>query len=162
MATSSKTPTIKEIEKRMDVLTQTVCRCKGAKLMDGVIVSRCVTCGKWFPCFGPKALNGGHFIPRGCRITRWEFANVYPQCRHDNCFKDGAYIEYSRYMMKNHPEDYEKLITLFEQHKKGIAPKLSVVEKQALYNYWLKKGRELEEKTSLKLFPKSWDYVNIK
>ena len=51
---------------------------------------------------------------------------------------------------------------LFDQHKKGTAPKLSVIEKQALYNSWLLKGRKLEEKTSLKLFPKSWDYVNIK
>ena len=53
-------------------------------------------------------------------------------------------------------------MNLFDEHKKGIAPKLTVLEKYALYNYWLKKGRELEEKTSLKLFPKSWDYVNIK
>lgn len=156
-----KSPTLKEQEKRMDALCQTVCRCKGAELRDGVIMSRCVTCGKWCPCFGKGSIQGGHFIPRGCRITRWEFNNVYPQCDRCNGFLGGNYIMYSRFMQKKHPEDYEGLMTLFEQHKLGKAPKLSVVERRALYNSWLYKGRKLEEKVGEKLFPKSWDYVNM-
>lgn len=68
---------------------------------------------------------------------------------------------YSRWMMKHYPEEYESLMNLFDEHKKGNAPKLTVIEKRALYNSWLKKGRELEELTSLKLFPKTWDYVNM-
>lgn len=82
-------------------------------------------------------------------------------CARCNGFLNGNYIMYSRYIMRK-PAEYEGLMNLFDEHKKGIAPKLTVLEKYALYNYWLKKGRELEEKTSLKLFPKSWDYVNIK
>lgn len=83
-----------------------------------------------------------------------------PRC---NGFLNGNYLEYSRYMIRRYGLDkWEQLMDLFDQHKKGTAPKLSVIEKQTLYNSWLKKGRELEEKTSLKLFPKSWDYVNIK
>lgn len=157
-----KSLTVKEIDKRLDALVQTVCRCKGAELKDGVIVTHCVTCGKLCPCFGKNCIQGGHFIPRGCRCTRWLYENVYPQCNRCNGFLAGNYIMYSRYMQKKHPKDYEKLITMFEKHKLGSAPKLSVIEKQALYNSWLLKGRKLEEKTSLKLFPKSWDYVNIK
>lgn len=68
---------------------------------------------------------------------------------------------YSRWMMKTHPEEYEQLMNLFDKHKKGAAPKLTVLEVRALYNSWLKKGRELEEKTGLKLFPKSWNYVIV-
>lgn len=155
-----KKPTTNELSKRLDVLAQTVCRCKGAVESGGVWYAQCVTCGKWFPCFGPKAINGGHFIPRGCRITRWDESNIFPQCRHDNCFKDGAYIEYSRFMQKNYPEEYEGLIALYEAHKRGSAPVITIMEKKAMYNSWLKKGRDLEEKTRLKLFPKSWGYVD--
>ena len=86
---------------------------------------------------------------------------AHHNCARCNGFLNGNYIMYSRYIMRK-PAEYEGLMDLFDQHKKGTAPKLSVVEKQSLYNSWLKKGRELEEKTSLKLFPKSWDYVNIK
>ena len=80
MATSSKTPTIKEIEKRLDVLTQTVQRCEGMRQVNGVWVSTCVTCGRVLPCFGPNCMQGGHAIPRGCRITRWLPEVVHCQC----------------------------------------------------------------------------------
>ena len=156
-----KTPTVKDIDKRLDVLVQTVCRCKGAELLNGVIVARCVTCGKKYPCFGKDCIQGGHFIPRGCRCTRWLYENVYPQCSRCNGFLGGNYIMYSRYMQKKHPDDYEKLITMFEKHKLGRAPKLTAIEKRALYNSWLAKGRKLEEKSYEKLFPKSWDYIKM-
>ncbi len=156
-----KTLTIKEIDKRLDTLVQTVCRCKGAYLKDGVIVNKCVTCGRVCPCFGKGCMQGGHFIPRGCRITRWEFVNVNPQCDRCNGFLNGNYIMYSRYMQKKFPKEYEELLLLFDQHKLGEAPKYSVVEKRALYNSWLHKGRLLEKKIGEKLFPKTWDYITM-
>ena len=162
MATSSKTPTIKELEKRLDALVQTVQRCEGMRQMNGEWVSTCVTCGRVLPIIGPNCMQGGHYVPRGCRITRWVAENVHPQCPRCNGFLNGNYLFYARWMRKHHEEEEEQLMDLFDQHKKGTAPKLSVIEKQALYNSWLLKGRKLEEKTSLKLFPKSWDYVNIK
>ena len=87
---------------------------------------------------------------------------AHHNCPRCNGFLNGNYLFYARWMRKHHEEEEEQLMDLFDQHKKGTAPKLSVIEKQALYNSWLLKGRKLEEKTSLKLFPKSWDYVNIK
>lgn len=80
MATSSKTPTIKEIEKRLDTLVQTVQRAEGCKLIDGEWKSKCVTCGRVLPIAGKNCMQGGHFIPRGCKSTRWIAANVHPQC----------------------------------------------------------------------------------
>lgn len=80
MATSSKIPTIKEIEKRLDVLVQTVQRCEGMRQVNGVWVSTCVTCGRVLPCFGKNCMQGGHAIPRGCRVTRWLPEVVHCQC----------------------------------------------------------------------------------
>jgi hypothetical protein len=160
MGCSSKT-TIKDIAKRLDTLVQTVQRSEGCFICGTEWCSKCVTCGKTLPITGKTAMQGGHFIPRGCRITRWEAMNVHPQCSRCNGFLDGNYIMYSRWMMKTHPEEYEQLMSLFDKHKKGTAPKLTVMEVRALYNSWLKKGRELEAKTGLKLFPKSWNYVIV-
>lgn len=80
MVTSSKTPTIKEIERRLDALVQTVQRAEGCKLIDGEWKSKCVTCGRVLPIAGKNCMQGGHFIPRGCKSTRWIAANVHPQC----------------------------------------------------------------------------------
>lgn len=161
MATSSKTPTSKDIDKRLDTLVQTVQRAEGAKCINGVWHSKCVTCGRVCPITGKNCMQGGHFIPRGCRCTRWLGQNVHPQCTRCNGFLNGNYIMYSRWMQQRSQDDYEHLLTLFGDHKLGRAPKLSPLEKKALYNSWLKKGRELEEKTGLTLFPKSWDYIII-
>lgn len=159
MSSKKKTLSNKELGKRLDRLAQTVSRCKGAIKKDDVWYSQCITCGKWCPCFGKDSCDGGHFVPRGCRITRWDESDIWPQCTACNRFRNGAYIEYSRWMQKHHPEEYEGLIALYEAHKKGCAPKLTVIEKRALYNSWLLKGRKLEEMTGLQLFPKSWDYI---
>lgn len=156
-----KEPTIKDIEKRLDRLVQTVQRCEGMVKVDGEWRSKCVTCHRYGPCFGKNCMQGGHFIPRGCRATRWEAANVHPQCPRCNGFLNGAYLEYSHWMHERAPDVYEWLIDTYEAHKRGDAPRLSVVEKRALYNSWLQKGRKLEDYTGEKLFPKSWDYVKM-
>lgn len=155
-----KSLTRKDIEKRLDTLVQTVQRAEGCKLIGGEWKSKCVTCGRILPITGKGCMQGGHFIPRGCRCTRWLAVNVHPQCDRCNGFLNGNYIMYSRYMMRK-PVEYEGLMNLFDEHKRGNAPKISIIELRAMYNSWLKKGRDLEEMTGISFFPKSWDYVNM-
>jgi hypothetical protein len=64
-------------------------------------------------------------------------------------------------MIKHHHDAYEGLMVSYENHKRGNPIKLSAIEKRALYNSWLQKGRSLEQKSGLKLFPKNWDYAKI-
>lgn len=82
-------------------------------------------------------------------------------CQRCNGFLNGNYLMYARWMQKHLPEENERLLDLFEKHKRGEAPKLTVIEKRALYNSWLLKGRKLEETTGLQLFPKSWTYIEV-
>lgn len=82
-------------------------------------------------------------------------------CQRCNGFLNGNYLMYARWMQKHLPEENERLLDLFEKHKRGEAPKLTVIEKRALYNSWLLKGRKLEEMTELQLFPKSWTYIEV-
>ena len=64
-------------------------------------------------------------------------------------------------MIKHHHDAYKGLMNSYENHKRGNPIKLSVIEKRALYNSWLQKGRALEAKTGQKLFPKNWGYAKI-
>lgn len=82
-------------------------------------------------------------------------------CQRCNGFLNGNYIMYARWMQKNHPDENEMLLSLWDRHRIGKAPKLTIIEKQALYNNWLCRGRALEDITGLQLFPKSWDYVKM-
>ena len=149
--------TRKEMTKRLDKLSQTVQRCEGMWKKDGVWVSRCVTSGKVCPCFGKNCMQGGHFIPRGVKSLRWDERNLHPQCQRDNGFRNGAYIEYSNWFINRYGFDtYKEFMEIYEAHKQGKARPFNIQEIKDMYNYWLKKGRELEEKTDQQLFPKSW------
>lgn len=158
---ASKKPTSKDLDKRLDKLVQTVQRAEGCFVKDGEWVAVCRTCGKVAPIVGKDSIQGGHYIPRGCRCTRWLQQNVHPQCQRCNGFLNGNYLMYARWMQKHLPEENEKLLDLFEKHKKGMAPVITITQKQALYNSWLLRGRKLEEATGLQLFPKTWDYVKM-
>lgn len=149
----------KDITSRLDRLVQTCARYRGAKKKQGVWVNKCVTCGKTVEV--GKKLHGGHFIPRGCYPTRWRDVNVWPQCAGCNTYKDGAYIEYSDYMLKNYPEDYNELLEIYKQHKIGKAPVFRILDLRAMHDVWLFRGRQLEEKLGESLFPKSWKYLEI-
>lgn len=163
MVASSKKKILndKELSTRLDKLVQTVQRAEGCFIRDGQWVAVCRTCGRVAPITGKDSIQGGHYIPRGCRCTRWLAANVHPQCQRCNGFLNGNYLMYARWMQRFLPEENELLLDLFDKHKRGEAPKLTVVEKRAVYNSWLLKGRKLEEMTGLQLFPKSWTYVEV-
>lgn len=82
MAASSKKKILndKELSARLDKLVQTVQRAEGCFIRDGQWVAVCRTCGRVAPITGKDSIQGGHYIPRGCRCTRWIAANVHPQC----------------------------------------------------------------------------------
>lgn len=141
----------KQLVTRLDKLVQTVARYKGATYKDGWY-NTCVTCGATRPI---AKIQGGHFIPRGCYLTRWDYRNVWPQDERCNGFLAGNYIVYSKWMLDNYPDDYYRLTELYEKHRKGDgAVKITDIRQQ--YNEWLKKGRELESKIGEQLFPKTW------
>lgn len=135
----------------MDTLRQTVARYEGAKKKGGKWYNTCVTCGKTLPM---EKLQGGHFITRQFYPYRWDERNVHCQCSGCNCFKNGAYIEYSQWFIKTYGQ------SLFDQYvdtyKRGKQPAFKMQELRDLHDEWLKKGRALERRTGLSLFPKSW------
>lgn len=132
---------------------QTCRRYAGAIKKRGKWYNRCVTSGRMLPI---EKIQAGHFIPRGCYPTRWLTCNCNPQSAHDNLYKNGAYIEYSRWFIQNYgQEKFEEIVALYEKHKRGEAHVFKLAELRAIYNYWLEKARELEKNIG-PTFPKSW------
>ena len=143
----------KELVKRLDRLRQTCARYEGVSKSKSGWVSTCVTCGKTHPC---NKQTGGHFIPRGCYPLRWDERNVHCQCNGRNMFRNGAYIEYSQWFIKEYGQEmFDKYVDTYQQWKQGKIPAFSIQELRDIYNKWLKEGRKLEEKVG-SLFPKSW------
>ena len=60
----------------------------------------CVSCGTTRPW---KEMHGGHFIPKGKgSAVYFEETNIHSQCPGCNIFREGAYIEYTQYMIKRY------------------------------------------------------------
>jgi len=61
--------------------------------------AECVTCGSvmhW------KSLQAGHFIPSRNSNVLFAENNVHPQCVGCNIFKNGAWLDYYKFMMRTY------------------------------------------------------------
>ena len=146
----------RDIVKRLDKLCQTCARYRGARKRKGEWINNCVSCGA--PVLCSKA-NGGHFVGRACYPLRWDEKNVNCQCVHCNLYKNGAYVEYSQWFIHKFGQDtFDKYVNTYREWQVGNIPTFTMPELRAKHDVWLKKGRELEKKTGLSLFPKSWDF----
>ena len=145
----------KDLIKRCDRIRQTLARYEGAKKKGNVWVKTCVTCGQTVRC--DKA-NGGHFIPRGCLPFRWDEKNVHCQCVSCNLYKNGAYIEYSQWFIKQYGQEvFDRYVETFRKWRAGKIPPFKIDELRKQYDKLLKQGRELEKKVG-PLFPKTWTF----
>lgn len=150
----------KELIKRLDRICQTCSRYRGAvKKPNGEIVNQCITCGRVMPV---AKLDGGHFIPRGCHALRWDEYNVNPQCQSCNRFRDGAYIEYSKWMIDKYGKEmFDEMVETKQKSKAGKIKPYSILELRAKYNAWLVTARIVEQDYNVKLFPKSWEFEEL-
>lgn len=147
--------TRKVLIQRLDKLRQTYARYDGAKKRKGEWVNSCVTCGRVLPC---DKQNGGHFILRGCIPLRWDKKNVNCQCPACNLYKNGAYLEYSQWFIKQYgEEEFNRYVDMYREWRQGKIRAYRMDELRQIYDHWLKEGRELEKKVGKDLFPKSWD-----
>ena len=98
---STKRKTIAQEVEKAAVLLQKLVRMKAA---DDNGYCQCVTCGK---VDHYKAMQGGHFIPRGRTRLKLMTENVNPQCAHCNQWgmKQAHYVlRYREYMVDMYGE----------------------------------------------------------
>lgn len=154
-----------ELVKRIDRCFQVCRRWDGARKKGGQWYNKCVTSGMVLPI---EKIQAGHWLPRQCYATRWDPTNCNPQSAHDNCFKNGAYIEYSHWYIHTYgQEKYEQMIDTYNRHKAGKIPAFKMDELRALHDKWLAEARVTEKRVGKDLLPKSWqpliqpDYIAI-
>lgn len=151
----SKTLDRKTLIKRCDTLRQTIARYDGAKRKGGKWLNKCVTCGSTVEC---SKANGGHFCGRACYPLRWDKRNVHCQCVRCNLYKNGAYIEYSQWFINEYGKNmFDLYVNKYKDWQAGKISAYKIAEIRDIYDELLREGRELEERTQLKLFPKSWE-----
>jgi hypothetical protein len=121
MAKRKKATVAQEVEKAAKLLQRYV----RLKASDDNGYCQCVTCGK---VDHYKAMQGGHFIPRGRTVLKLYEGNIWPQCPHCNCWgmKQAHYVlRYREWMV-----DYygERRVKAMEKLAWRTAPKFNRVE----------------------------------
>ena len=132
MAKRKKATVAQEVEKAAKLLQRYV----RLKASDDNGYCTCVTCGK---VDHYKAMQGGHFIPRGRTIFKLYEPNIQPQCPHCNCWgmKQAHYVlRYREWLV-----DYygERRVKAMEKMAWRIAPKF---DRQEVIEF----QKELKEK----------------
>lgn len=56
----------------------------------------CITCQRVVPTQGKGTGHAGHFIERGCKLTRFDPRNVHLQCVSCNTYKSGEQWKHGR------------------------------------------------------------------
>lgn len=149
-----KTLTRSELIKRIDRCFQVARRWDGAFKKGGKWYNKCVTSGQTLPI---ELCDAGHYISRQCYATRWLPINCHCQSKRDNGFRNGAYIEYTHFIIKTYGmETYEYLLDLYTKHKAGKIPAFKMNELRELHDKWLAEARATEKRIGRNLIPKSW------
>jgi len=132
MAKRKKATVAQEVEKAAKLLQRYV----RLKASDDNGYCTCVTCGK---VDHYKAMQGGHFIPRGRTILKLYEGNIWPQCPHCNCWgmkQAHSVLRYREWMV-----DYygERRVKAMEKLAWRTAPKF---DRQEVIEF----QKELKEK----------------
>lgn len=143
--------TVDTIKKRLDIMMRAV---RYRDSADGRH-NECVTCHKVFEI---KELQCGHFIKRGNIWLKYKEHNVYPQCVRCNKFLDGAQDKMAYHVIQQHGiEVFNSLIETDYMWQNGELPSFKAKDYVDAYNFWLEYVRDIEEKYTEKLIPKSWE-----
>lgn len=75
----------------------------------------CITCNKLIPA---KQAHAGHFVQRGCKLTRYDEENVNLQCSGCNTFRYGEQYKHGRAIdMKYGDGTADRLMALEAEYK---------------------------------------------
>jgi len=106
----------------------------------------CISCSVVLPI---KEIQAGHFIDAGSdKALKYEETNVHAQCVSCNYFKSGNKLEYRRRLID---KIGIKLVEKLElsHHFKTTHKKLNQLELNAMYEFYKKKIKTLEENRNM-------------
>jgi len=77
----------------------------------------CISSGRSY--YWNDRVDGGHFIPRGCKATELEPDNVFPQSKHDNKHLSGNHAAYRRNLVEKIGIERIERLELLESASNG-------------------------------------------
>lgn len=104
MASKTKLPKLSTLVNKADTVFSKYIRQRDTKtwVQDetglSIPAGYCVTCLKLTPTGGRGSGHAGHFIGRGCKLTRYDERNVNLQCNYCNTYKHGEQYKHSLYI----------------------------------------------------------------
>lgn len=99
----------------------------------------CVTCSKLTPTKGVKTGHCGHFIPRGCKLTRFDEQNAALQCNYCNTYRFGEQYKFGRAIDQRWGQGTAERLQKLEQTYKREGYKWQRDELEALILYYREK-----------------------
>lgn len=103
---------------------------------------RCCTCNE---LKNIKEAHAGHFISRGCMLTRWHESNVHLQCCGCNTYRNGEQAKYLVFLESKYGrETVDELMALERKWKIENKSGLGVVELREMQKHYKEKAKELE------------------
>ncbi|GAC1499056.1 MAG: hypothetical protein NVS1B10_01370 [Candidatus Saccharimonadales bacterium] len=103
----------------------------------------CITCKKLIPAEGKGTGHAGHFIERGCKLTRFEETNVHLQCNYCNTYKAGRQYEYGLAIDKKYGKGAAKALYDLEAQYKREGYKFTRAELDDLTDLYKRKTIEV-------------------
>lgn len=89
-------------------------------------------------------MHAGHFIPRGCRTTRWHEQNVHAQCCGCNTYRFG---EQAKHLLQIESRYGRAMVTtlmdLERKYKSGNYTKLSLPDMRDLIEHYKEEIKKL-------------------
>jgi hypothetical protein len=102
---------------------------------------RCCTCGELKHY---KEAHCGHFIKRGCMLTRFDERNCQLQCCGCNTYREGEQAKHLVYIEDKHGREVvDELMRLERVWKQGCPSKMGVHEIRELQEVFKQKTKEL-------------------
>lgn len=124
MAKSAK-PSIPTLTRKADAVFSRYIRQRDATTyvedIEGLSVRAgpCVTCSKIIPVEGKGCGHAGHFIVRGCKLTRYDERNVHLQCNYDNTYRFGEQFKHSQAIRRMYGQEVlDELVELEATYKR--------------------------------------------
>lgn len=101
----------------------------------------CITCNKLVPTKGVGTGHCGHFIPRGCKLTRYSEENCALQCGYCNTFKQGEQYKFGKAIDQKYGKGTSEKLEALEAKYKKDGYKWQVDELEALIKYYKERVR---------------------
>ena len=96
----------------------------------------CITCNRVTATQGKSTGHCGHFIPRGCKFTRFDEENCALQCNYCNTYRQGEQYKFGQAIDRIYGKGTAKKLSKLEDKYKAEGYKFTKDELEGIIKYY--------------------------